>query len=73
MVFAPAVGIACCQALAALCGVVAMLFAVLGAKQWLFPDGGIAAAQAFGLSAVFVGGALVCLWFVRVIQRLAQQ
>jgi predicted membrane-bound spermidine synthase len=71
LVFAPALGIACCQVLAGLCGVVAVLFTVLAGKQWLFPNDGMAATQAFLLAAVFVAAALGCLWFVKVIRRLA--
>jgi hypothetical protein len=72
MVFAPAVGIACCQVLAALSGVIAALFAVLGAKNFFTGVDGMAPAQAFFFAAVFLAGALACLWFARVIQRLAR-
>lgn len=71
MVFAPAMGIAACQVLAALSGVVAVLFTVLGVKNWIVGDG-MPVAQAFLLAAIFTGAALACLWFARVIQRLAR-
>jgi hypothetical protein len=70
--FAPAMGIACCNALAALCAVIAVLFTVLGAKNWFTGADGMVPAQAFLFAAVFVAGALVCLWFARLIQRLAR-
>jgi hypothetical protein len=72
MVFAPAMGIAACQVLATLCGVIAALFSVLGAKNWMVGGDGMAPAQAFLFAAVFVAAALACLWFARVIQRLAR-
>jgi glutathione S-transferase len=72
LVFAPAIGIACCQALGWLCGVIAVLFAVLGARNWLVGDG-LPPAQAFVFAAVFVAGAMACFWFARVIQRLARE
>ncbi len=72
MVFAPAVAIACCQVLAALCGLIAGLFAILGLKQLFLPGDGPQAEQAFLVAAIFVAGALVCLWFVRLVQRLAR-
>jgi hypothetical protein len=71
MVFAPAMGIAACQVLAALCGLIAVLFTVLGAKNWIVGDG-LPPAQAFLFAAVFVGAAAACLWFVKLIQRLAR-
>jgi hypothetical protein len=72
MVFAPAMGIAACQVMAALSGVIALLFTVLGVKNWIVGADGMAPAQALLLAAVFVGLALVCLWFAKVIQRLAR-
>jgi hypothetical protein len=72
MVFAPAVGIACCQVLAGLCGFVAALFAILGAKNWLVGGEGMPPAQAFLFAAAFLAGALACLWFARLIHRLAR-
>ncbi len=72
MVFAPAVGIAACQVLAALSGVIAVLFMLLGAKNWLVGGEGMPPAQAFLLAAAFVGGAVACLWFARAIRRLAR-
>jgi hypothetical protein len=72
MVFAPAVGIACCQVLAALCGVIAVLFSVLGAKNLLFAVDGMPPAQAFLFAAAFGMGAVACMWFARLIERLAR-
>jgi hypothetical protein len=72
MVFAPAIGIAACQVLAALCGFVAVLLVILGAKNWFVGGEGMPPAQALLLAAAFVGGALACLWFAGVIRRLAR-
>jgi hypothetical protein len=72
MVFAPAMGIACCQVLGAMCGFIAALFALLGVKNWVVGGEGMAPAQAFLFAAVFLAGALACLWFARLIQRLAR-
>jgi hypothetical protein len=71
MVFAPAMGIAACQVMAALCGVIAALFSVLGVKNWMVSGEGMPPAQALLLAAVFVAGAVACLWFAKVIQNLA--
>jgi hypothetical protein len=72
MIFAPAVGIAACQVLAALCGVIAVLFAIFGVKNWLTGAEGMAPAVALLVSALFVCGAVACRWFVGVIRRLAR-
>jgi hypothetical protein len=72
MIFAPAMGIAACQVLATLSGVIAVLFTVLGAKNWIMGGEGMAPSQAFLLAALFAGGAFACLWFVKAIQRLAR-
>jgi hypothetical protein len=71
MVFAPAMGIAACQVLATLCAVIAVLFSMLGVENWFVGDG-MPPSQAFLFAAVFVAGALACLWFARLIQRLAR-
>jgi hypothetical protein len=71
MIFAPAVGIACCQVLAAMFGFVAVLLAVLGGKNWIVGEG-MAPAQAFLLAAAFVGGGLAFLWFARLIQKMSR-
>jgi zinc transporter ZupT len=72
LIFAPAMGMACCQVLAALCGVIAVLFSVLGAKNLLFAVDGMPPAQAFAFAAAFAAGALACMWFARLIERLAR-
>ena len=72
MLFAPAMGIACLQVLAAMCAFVAALFAVLGVKNALSAGEGIAPASAFLFAAGFVAGALACLWFAGVIRRMAR-
>jgi preprotein translocase subunit SecY len=70
VVFAPAIGIACCQVLAALCGLIAALFTVLGLKNWLVGGEGMAPSQAFLFAAIFVAGTMACVWFARLIQRI---
>ncbi|MGL4241130.1 MAG: hypothetical protein ACRCTI_08470 [Beijerinckiaceae bacterium] len=71
MIFAPAMGIAACQVLAALCGLIAALFAILGLKNWIVGGDVMPPAQAFLFAAVFLAGAVVCRWFVKLIRRLA--
>jgi hypothetical protein len=72
MVFAPALGIAACQVLAALCGVIAMLFTVLGVKGMLVGGEALPPWLVFLFATLFAGGSLVCWWFAKLIQRLAR-
>ncbi len=72
MVIAPAIGIACFQVLAGLCGVVAGLLVVLVLKQWIAPNDGLQIGTILVAAAMFAAGGLGCLWASRFIRRTAR-
>jgi hypothetical protein len=72
MVFAPAMGIACCKVLAAMCFFVSAISALAAAKLWWAPTDGSNPGQLLGMALVFGGAGLALLWFARLILRLAR-
>jgi hypothetical protein len=71
MVFAPAMGIACLQALSWLCLLVAALALAAVIRQAVAPSGNIELGQMLAVAAVFGAGGFGCRWGAAALRRVA--